>query len=171
MIMVPSQAPTLGSHPSVPSQGPTLGSHLRVSSQGPTLRFHPRVPFQGPTLGSNFRVASSGPTLESHSRVLGSGSQVPLFRYPLACSFIKKRLQYRCFPVKFVKFLRAPPFIEQPGGCFHISNKNSTQPGHNSLEQLDKEINNTKNYLTPGAIKNRRLFIKNMYMLTKNYGN
>ena len=26
----------------------------------------------------------------------------------LACKFIKKRLQYRCFPVKFTKFLRTP---------------------------------------------------------------
>ena len=24
------------------------------------------------------------------------------------CKFIKKRLQHRCFPVKFAKFLRAP---------------------------------------------------------------
>ena len=27
---------------------------------------------------------------------------------PEACNFIKKRLQHRCFPVKFVKFLRTP---------------------------------------------------------------
>ena len=26
-----------------------------------------------------------------------------------ACDFIKKRLQHRCFPVKFVKLLRTPP--------------------------------------------------------------
>ena len=25
-----------------------------------------------------------------------------------ACDFIKKRLQYRCYPVKFAKFLRTP---------------------------------------------------------------
>ena len=25
-----------------------------------------------------------------------------------ACNFIKKRLQHRCFPVKFAKFLRTP---------------------------------------------------------------
>ena len=25
-----------------------------------------------------------------------------------ACNFIKNRLQYRCFPVNFVKFLRTP---------------------------------------------------------------
>ena len=29
-----------------------------------------------------------------------------------ACDFIKKRLQNRCFPLKFVKFLRAPIFTE-----------------------------------------------------------
>ena len=27
---------------------------------------------------------------------------------PEACNFIKKRLQYKCFSVKFVKFLRNP---------------------------------------------------------------
>ena len=27
---------------------------------------------------------------------------------PQACSFIKKRLQHRCFPMKFTKFLRTP---------------------------------------------------------------
>ena len=26
-----------------------------------------------------------------------------------ACTFVKKRLQHRCFPVKFAKFLRTPP--------------------------------------------------------------
>ena len=32
---------------------------------------------------------------------------------PQACNFIfKKRLWHRCFPVNFVKFLRAPLFIE-----------------------------------------------------------
>ena len=30
---------------------------------------------------------------------------------PLACNFIKKRLQFRCFSVKFTKFLRALFFI------------------------------------------------------------
>ena len=29
-----------------------------------------------------------------------------------ACNFIKKRLQHRCFPVKFTKFLRTPFFTE-----------------------------------------------------------
>ena len=29
-----------------------------------------------------------------------------------ACNFIKKRLQYRCFPKKFAKFLRTPFFTE-----------------------------------------------------------
>ena len=31
----------------------------------------------------------------------------------LACNSIKKKLRYRCFPVKFIKFLRTPFFIEQ----------------------------------------------------------
>ena len=26
-----------------------------------------------------------------------------------ACNFVKKRLQHRCFPVKFAKILRTPP--------------------------------------------------------------
>ena len=28
------------------------------------------------------------------------------------CSFIKKRLQYKCFPVKLAKILRTPSFTE-----------------------------------------------------------
>ena len=32
----------------------------------------------------------------------------PLFSKVAACSFIKKRLQLKCFPVKFAKFLRTP---------------------------------------------------------------
>ena len=31
-----------------------------------------------------------------------------------ACSFIKTRLQHKCFPVKFAKFLRTPFFTEHP---------------------------------------------------------
>ena len=31
---------------------------------------------------------------------------------PQTCKFTKKRLQYRCFPVKFAKFLRAAFFTE-----------------------------------------------------------
>ena len=29
-----------------------------------------------------------------------------------ACNFIKKRLQHKCFPVKFAKSLRAPPILK-----------------------------------------------------------
>ena len=29
-----------------------------------------------------------------------------------ACNFVEKRLQHRCFPVKFAKFLRTPFFTE-----------------------------------------------------------
>ena len=29
-----------------------------------------------------------------------------------ACNFVKRRLQHRCFPVKFAKFLRTPFFTE-----------------------------------------------------------
>ena len=32
---------------------------------------------------------------------------------PEACGFIKERLQYRCFPVNFAKFLRTRFFTEQ----------------------------------------------------------
>ena len=34
---------------------------------------------------------------------------------PEACNFIKKRLWHRCFPVNFVKFLRAP-FLQNNSG-------------------------------------------------------
>ena len=34
-----------------------------------------------------------------------------------ACNFIKKRLQHRCFPVKFVKFLRTPFSHNTSRGC------------------------------------------------------
>ena len=38
----------------------------------------------------------------------------------LACNFIEKWLQRRCFPVKFTKFLRAPLFPEHLWCCFSI---------------------------------------------------
>ena len=31
-----------------------------------------------------------------------------------ACNFIKKRLQHKCFPIKFEKFLRTPFFYRAP---------------------------------------------------------
>ena len=34
--------------------------------------------------------------------------------WSLACNFIKKRLQHRCFPVKFANFLRTPFFYRTP---------------------------------------------------------
>ena len=33
---------------------------------------------------------------------------------PQGCNFIKKRLQHRCFPVKFAKYLRTPFFYRTP---------------------------------------------------------
>ena len=36
------------------------------------------------------------------------------------CNFIKKRLQHRCFLVKFAKFLRTPFVKSTSGGCFWI---------------------------------------------------
>ena len=43
-----------------------------------------------------------------------------------ACNFIEKRLQHRCFPVKFAKFLRAPFFTEGLLWLlFKISNSNN----------------------------------------------
>ena len=38
--------------------------------------------------------------------------------WSLACNFIKKRLQHRCFPVKFANFLRTPFFTEHLRCCF-----------------------------------------------------
>ena len=35
----------------------------------------------------------------------------------LACNFIKKKLQHRCFPVNFAKLLRTDFFIEQLSGA------------------------------------------------------
>ena len=35
-----------------------------------------------------------------------------LFFFLTTCNFIKDRLQHRCFPVKFLKFLRTPFYIE-----------------------------------------------------------
>ena len=37
------------------------------------------------------------------------------------CSFIKRGLQHRCFPVTFVKILRTTFFINNSGGCFCIN--------------------------------------------------
>ena len=38
-----------------------------------------------------------------------------------ACNFIKKRLQHRCFPVKFVKFTKTPFLQNNSSGCFWIA--------------------------------------------------
>ena len=35
---------------------------------------------------------------------------------PQACYFIKKRLQHRCFPVKFAKLLRTHIFLQNTSG-------------------------------------------------------
>ena len=37
-----------------------------------------------------------------------------------ACNFIKKRLQNRCFPVKFAKFLTTPTFLTLPLQLFAL---------------------------------------------------
>ena len=40
-----------------------------------------------------------------------------------ACNFVKKRLEHRCFPVKFAKFLRTRPVAAYEfcsGGCIRI---------------------------------------------------
>ena len=40
-----------------------------------------------------------------------------------ACNFIKKRLQRKCFPVKFAKFLRTPFLQNTCGGCYCRQNR------------------------------------------------
>ena len=38
------------------------------------------------------------------------------------CNFIKKKLQHRCFPVRFGKYLRTPSFSQNiSDGCFCLS--------------------------------------------------
>ena len=41
-----------------------------------------------------------------------------LIKLQTSCNSIKRRLQYRCFPVKFVKFLKAPFLEKRSSGCF-----------------------------------------------------
>ena len=43
-----------------------------------------------------------------------------------ACNFIKKRLQYRCFPVKFEEILRAPILKNTSGGYFSTKQMRKT---------------------------------------------
>ena len=38
-----------------------------------------------------------------------------------ACSFIKKRLEHRCFPVNTAKFLRTAILKASANGCFCVS--------------------------------------------------
>ena len=38
-----------------------------------------------------------------------------------ACSFIKKRLEHRCFPVNTAKFLKAAILKTSVNGCFSVS--------------------------------------------------
>ena len=45
---------------------------------------------------------------------------------PQACNFVKKRIEHRCFTVKFAKFLRASFFTEHPWWLlFRINNSNN----------------------------------------------
>ena len=37
---------------------------------------------------------------------------------PKNCNSVKKRLQHRCFPVKFSNFLRTPFWQKSSSGCF-----------------------------------------------------
>ena len=39
-------------------------------------------------------------------------------RSPSSSPLLKKRLWHRCFPVNFLKFLRAPFLLTSSGGCF-----------------------------------------------------
>ena len=46
------------------------------------------------------------------------------------CNFVKKRLQHRCFPVKFAKFLRTPPMAASEfcfGGCVTMVSVSGTR--------------------------------------------
>ena len=47
--------------------------------------------------------------------------QIPFFNKAAGLrlpTLLKKRLKHRCFPVNFVKFLRAPFYRTRPGECF-----------------------------------------------------
>ena len=41
-----------------------------------------------------------------------------LIKLQTSCNSIKKKLQHRCFPVKFAKFLRTPFLQKSSSGCF-----------------------------------------------------
>ena len=57
--------------------------------------------------------------LKNFAKFTGKHLCHSLFFNKIACSFIKKRLWYRCFPVNFVKFLKTPFFHKTaPGDCF-----------------------------------------------------
>ena len=63
--------------------------------------------------GAEYKVSgASGVQKQSLADVLQNRCQ--------ACNFIKKRLQHRCFPMKFTKSLRTPFFTEHlySDGCF-----------------------------------------------------
>ena len=59
-----------------------------------------------------------------------------------ACNFIKKRVQHRCFPFKFEKFLRTPFSQNTHGGCFwrfslHFGIRVTVFEFHCSLKMLN----------------------------------
>ena len=58
---------------------------------------------------------------------------------PQGCNFIKKRLQHRCFPVKFSKYLRTPFFYRTPpvaASVFdYINVPCESSPNHIKLKQ------------------------------------
>ena len=59
-----------------------------------------------------------------------------------ACNFIKNRLQHKCFPVKFVKFLRAAFLLNTSSGCFYQSSQQKL------LENLDQLLGQTLFYIS-----------------------
>ena len=60
----------------------------------------------------NMKLVKSDKLLQNNSEVAGELNNFFKEARPRPVTLLKKRLWYRCFPVKFVKFLRTHFFME-----------------------------------------------------------
>ena len=74
-----------------------------------------------------------------HRKTPGLESLFNKVASPQACNLIKKRLQHRCFPMKYAKFLRTPFLQKTSGGCFFI-HKEKLRHAKTFLEIFSKLI-------------------------------
>ena len=91
---------------------------------------------------NNFTNFTKKPVLESYFK---------------ACSFIEKRRQHRCFPMKFANFLSTHFLQDTSGGCFLMNSS------------LVSNVNKKYNCSGPPAFKSQNVGYQSNQKLLHNY--